>query len=125
MFLFCRFCVCYKHKSFETLLQTVGKEIFRLHVEGCQCPCPGCDSDACANFKPTVSAFLKHSLCAATPKMLGTNVEFFNWSCLRLQCARCWDNRFFHVLNCPMSNWTSEQGLPYCRIPQCSSASVR
>ena len=110
LFYFYRFCVCYKHKSFETLLQTVGKETFRLHVDGCRCECAGCASDTFTKFKPNISHLMKGCLCPATPKMLGTNVQFFNWSCLRLQCDHCWDNVFSHFFNCPMSNWTSEQG---------------
>ena len=53
---------------------------------------------------------MTHSLCPATAQLSDSNVLFFDWDCIRLECAHCWLNHLYHVLNCPLSNWGCATG---------------
>ena len=108
-----RFCVCFKHKALVVLLAPLLKEIVRLHHPGCICLCGSCSSRSCLEFKATLPAFMKHSLCPATNSLHGSNVSFFNWTCVKLQCEQCWLHSENHVLNCPLSDWSSRTGTTF------------
>jgi len=82
-----------------------------LHTKSCRCECPACSEELCKTVKPTVSSFMKHSLCPASQTLIGSNVLFYKSDCLQLKCDLCWLNRPNHILHCPLSNWTSVEGL--------------
>ena len=94
-----------------TLEETITENHKTFHTNSCRCQCPACVQEHCKTFKPTLSSFMKHSLCAASESLVGSSLLFHKSACLRLTCNVCWLNRPDHILHCPLSNWTSLQGL--------------
>ena len=107
LFLSVRFCVCYKHKALEKLLEALVLWILASHHKGCRCPCLACVREGCLSVRPSVSSFMKHTLCEPQRFVANSNLYFFNWSCISLNCRHCWIAKPTHIFNCPTFNLQS------------------
>ena len=105
-----RFCVCYKHKAFQMMLEAMFLEIRSLHSNDCDCGCNSCVSHYCTTVNDNISSFMKHSLCEAQLLLSGSSVKLYNWDCLALTCNNCYAANPNHILSCPKSNWQSVTG---------------
>ena len=106
----CRFCVCYKHKSFEKMLEALFLVIRLLHSHDCGCGCSSCQSRCCTSVTDNISSFMKHSLCPPTPLLASSEVLFYKSECLALTCNDCWVSNPNHLFSCPTSDWESSTG---------------
>ena len=99
-----RFCVCYKHKELQKLLEAMLKHLLVSHGTTC--------IFKCLDFKDSISFFLEQSLCPAIPGITTSNssYNFYAWSCINLQCPNCWRNKQSHLLNCPIAILDSHTG---------------
>ena len=94
------------------MLEPMYAQSTSIHVQPCHCTCGFCASGLCADMKSSLRNFMNHSLCPSSIKMVGSNHSYYNWNCINLQCDYCWLNRGYHILNCPLSNWDSDNGTP-------------
>jgi hypothetical protein len=106
-FLICRFCVCYKHKCFEKMIEAMFLDIRLLHSDVCPCDCASCQSRCCTTVHDNISSFMRHSLCPAAPLLSGSDINFYKWECLALTCNDCWVSNPNHLFGCPTSQWQS------------------
>ena len=106
----CRYCVCYKHKSMECMLQSTVVSLRDNHHQPCDCACASCLAGCCGNLKDNISSFMKHLFCQPTFSLSGP-VHFYDWSCLTFECELCWMTKDYLVFNCPISQWNSDTGI--------------
>ena len=111
----CRYCVCYKHKSMECMLQAAVLSLRDNHHNPCVCDCPSCLAGCCYELKPNMSSFMKHLFCDPTNSLAGP-IKFYDWNCISFQCDLCWDAKDYLAFNCPTSQWNSETGEPLLNL---------